>query len=47
MGVTKGDTPTEGEEHQRDGKKGRRSVLNISIQAGAEGLSNYVNGERW
>lgn len=41
------DRVTEGEEHRRDGKNGKRSVLNISIQTCAEGLSNYVNGERW
>lgn len=41
------DRVTEGEEHRKDGKKGKRSVLNISIQTCAEGLSNYVNGERW
>lgn len=47
MGVTEGDTPMEGKEHQRDRKKLRWSVLNISIQAWAEGLSNYANSRRW
>lgn len=43
----RGDTLTEENKLRRDGKTGRQSVLNISIQARAEGLSNYVNSERW
>lgn len=45
--VTEGDTLMEGEEHGKDGGgwKGG-SVLHISIQACAEGLSNYVNSEK-
>lgn len=47
MGATEGDTLTEENKLRWDGKTGRQSVLNISIQARPEGLSNYVNSERW